>query len=193
MRYTKLSYAILVGIVLCVLMYVINVLTEIIVRLDKIEKNIETIQEDVDTLGKLVRTKYKISVSKSDLDCLIKNIYYEAGNQNNTGKFAVAHVTLNRLQHGYWGDTICKVVYAPSQFSWTKLKKLPKPNHDLWKQCKMIALETLNGARISGLEKSLFYHADYIKMPKWAAYDFQIGQIGQHIFYSRAKSSRVSL
>jgi len=65
----------------------------------------------------------------NELICLAKNMYYEAANQGPLGQKAVAWVTVNRVKHWRWFDTICKVVYQPSllpitkpracQFSWT--------------------------------------------------------------------------
>lgn len=158
----------------------------------------------------LVRNEYRLSVMEQkldyiiygsdpveytpkDLDCLAKNVYHEARGENNVGKYAVAQVTLNRLKTGYWGKNVCQVVYAPKQFSWTN--KLPAKPLDLssWKDSLDIAKATLLGARVRDLDRSLFYHADYIKTPNWADSNSRVTQIGQHIFYNKAKNSWLEL
>jgi len=48
---------------------------------------------------------------KKQLTCLAKNIYFEARNEPFAGQFAVALVTLNRVNDTAFPDTICKVVY----------------------------------------------------------------------------------
>lgn len=152
-------------------------------RMDEIELKLDSI----------INTGETVAYTKHDLDCLTKNIYYEAGVEPIEGKFAVANVTLNRLKTGYWGNTVCKVVYAKAQFSWTLKKKLPTPNPDLWEESQRVARNSLNGYRVSGLGKSLFYHANYITTPNWAEDRHYITQIGQHLFYKKAKNSWLSI
>jgi spore germination cell wall hydrolase CwlJ-like protein len=137
----------------------------------------------------IIDSGQKIQYTKEDEECLARNIYYEAGIESDEGKFAIAHVTLNRLHSKFWGDSVCKVVYSKAQFSWTLQRRLPRPDAELYKRCQYIAHASLNGKRVRGLEKSLFYHADYIKTPNWADNQNLALKIGQHIFYNRAKNS----
>jgi spore germination cell wall hydrolase CwlJ-like protein len=51
-----------------------------------------------------------INVSSKDVDCLAKNIYYEAGSEPEEGKVAVAMVTINRVRDGRFGKSVCAVV-----------------------------------------------------------------------------------
>jgi spore germination cell wall hydrolase CwlJ-like protein len=149
------------------------------VRMDMLEEKIDDV----------IQVKEHIKYTKNDLDCLTRNIYYEAGVESQVGKFAVAHVTVNRLKTGYWGNTICKVVYAKKQFSWTLARKLPQPNSQLWAESEDVARKVLAGHRVRGLTKSLYYHAIYINDPVWADQKHEAGQIGTHVFYNRAKGS----
>ena len=152
-------------------------------RMDQIEHKLDDIIQTNDTV------KY----TKHDVECLTKNIYYEAGIEDSAGKYAVANITINRLKTGKWGDTICKVVYAPKQFSWTLKRKLEKPNPQVWAESEQIARASLKGARVRGLSKSLFYHATYIKDPHWVDSKHEVGQIGNHIFYKKAKNSSIEI
>ena len=154
-----------------------------------IEYRISTLSDKVDTITNIITTNETIKHTPADRECLIKNIYYEAGVEDIKGKYAVAHVTVNRMKTGRWGDNLCKVVYAPKQFSWTLKKKLHKPDPTVWAESRAVAINVLNGARVKGLEQSLFYHADYIRPPKWADMTQFVVQIGQHIFYNKAKTS----
>ena len=165
----------------CVLLTVLLFRQE--VRMDMIEEKLDDI----------IQTKEQVNYTKSDVECLTKNIYYEARGEDDRGKMAVAHVTLNRLKTGYLGNSICKVVYAKKQFSWTLLKKLPQPNSKLWSESELIARKVLAGYRVRGLAKSLYYHATYIKDPKWADTRHEVGQIGNHVFYNRAKGSNLAI
>ena len=125
------------------------------------------------------------------LDCLTRNIYWEAASEPFEGKVAVAQVTMNRVQDGRFGDGVCGVVYQKNiiyeklicQFSWVcetthKVRPVYQP---LWKESELVAKKVLlENFRLPGLNGALFYHADYVspgwKLPK-------IDKIGRHIFY----------
>jgi spore germination cell wall hydrolase CwlJ-like protein len=49
-------------------------------------------------------------------DYLIRTIAFEAPDESDEGKAAVAHVILNRKRNGRWGDNIKDVVTHPWQF-----------------------------------------------------------------------------
>lgn len=60
-----------------------------------------------------VETTPKLPVYQLDVEnsmCLYQTIAGEARNQPISGQIKVAEVIFNRLDHGYWGDTVCEVV-----------------------------------------------------------------------------------
>lgn len=139
--------------------------------------------------------KTTIKYTHQDFECLARNIFFEAGTEETLGKLAVAQVTLNRLQTGYWGDHICDVVYSPEQFSWTKDHQLSIENlkGEHWNDSVLAAKIILeNGIRIRQLKHALFYHAEYVN-PSWSDVTSRIGVIGRHIYYERAKGSWLEL
>jgi hypothetical protein len=158
-------------------------------KLSNIEETVSSLNNKVEDLNRVVKTTETVKYDHKELECLAKNIYYEAGVEDRVGKYAVGHITLNRLKTGYWGKNICDVVYSKAQFSWTLKKKLPKPNSALYAESESIAWDIIHGYRVESLDKSLFYHADYIKDPHWADANAKITQIGRHIFYSKARNS----
>ena len=132
-----------------------------------------------------------IKENLKQLDCLTRNIYWEAANEPVEGKIAVAQVTMNRVDDGRFGDTVCKVVHQKThvsqrivcQFSWVcenKHKVQPiAPNH--YKESEEIAKKVLfENFRLPSLTEALFYHADYVN-PRWNKK--RIVKIGRHIFY----------
>jgi len=125
------------------------------------------------------------------LDCLSKNIYYEAAKEPFEGKVAVAQVTLNRVESGKFADDICGVVYQRNifmekivcQFSWyCENSSKAKPIYTaLYKESEEVAKQVLlENFRLPSLKSALYYHADYIN-PQWKK--TKITQIGHHIFY----------
>lgn len=162
----------------------------LLILLFRQEARMDMLEEKLDDI---IQVKEHVKYTKNDVECLTKNIYYEARGEDHRGKYAVAHVTINRLKAGKWGDSICKVVYAKKQFSWTLAKKLPRPDSKVWAESEAVARSVLAGYRVRGLAKSLYYHATYIKDPKWADTRHEVGQIGNHVFYNRAKGSNLAI
>jgi spore germination cell wall hydrolase CwlJ-like protein len=126
-----------------------------------------------------------------ELECLTRNIYWEAASEPFEGKVGVAQVTLNRLASGRFAPSVCGVVYQKNifyekvvcQFSWFcepahKVKAIYKP---LWNESEEVAKKVLlEGFRLPGLKDALYYHATYIN-PGWNRK--KITTIGHHIFY----------
>ena len=137
----------------------------------------------------LFKDMHTIRYTARDLDCLARNIFFEAGTEDTMGKYAVAQVTMNRVQTGHWGNTICAVVHSPDQFSWTKDRELAtiKLDSNNWYESRAVAKAVLSqGFRLKTLKNALYYHADYTT-PPWRDNDQQIGKIGRHIFYTKAR------
>ena len=125
------------------------------------------------------------------LDCLTRNIYWEAASEPFEGKVAVAQVTMNRLASGRFGDSVCGVIYQKNvfyervicQFSWVcenthRVKPVYQP---LWQESELVAKKVLlENFRLPGLKEALYYHADYVS-PGWKKP--RIDKIGRHIFY----------
>ena len=108
---------------------------------------------------------------KSELSCLVRNIYFEARGESLLGQVAVAKVTLNRAKN----LSVCEVVYAPKQFSWTSTKyKLPV---EIPMQIYTAAYLALNSNF-----SATHYHATHVN-PAWATKLTKLGQIGNHVFY----------
>lgn len=140
-------------------------------------------------LDNYIKVKYghllkKARYAKRDLKCLSMNIYYEARNQSIRGQQAVADVTLNRVKHKRWPNTVCGVVYQRMQFSWTINGRHYTPrDKDAWKQAKAIAFDILeNNGKDRFSDGAVFYHADYVN-PRWNRNMVKITQIETHIFY----------
>ena len=135
--------------------------------------------------------KEKVKLTDDEKKCLALNIYHEAGVEDHDGKVAVGQVTLNRVRSGRWGDDVCEVVYAKAQFSWTLWEKNHKvmPKGPLWEKSLVAVQSIIEGEKKPELTNVMFYHTDYIKKPKWADDKYKVVQIGQHIFYTKAKQA----
>ena len=162
-------------------------------RIDRMEEQVTGIHNDVTEIKDAIleRSSVHAKFTPKEFECMVRNIYYEAGVENDMGKYAVAQVTLNRKKSGYWGKNICNVVYSKAQFSWTKVKERAwsRPKDATWERSREIASQVLNnGVRVKPLKQALFYHADYVS-PNWRDNKRKIMKIGTHIFYTQAKGS----
>ena len=119
-------------------------------------------------------------------ECLALNVYHEARSERIEGQIAVAHVTMNRVKHSYFPDTICDVVYANKQFSWTWTVKDHTPHEAAaWKKAQVIARDVMIGNTEDPSKGATFYHANYVN-PFWAK-DKSMSVtkiIGLHVFYA---------
>lgn len=124
-----------------------------------------------------------VKVTKRELLCLAKNIYYEARGEPVKGQIAVAQVTLNRVTHRTEFDaSICQVVYAKQQFSWTD-EKHREPRGEHWAIAQAIALQVVQGTAYLPNFNALYFHNTTVK-PRWRKTRQLLSQIGNHIFYA---------
>lgn len=125
--------------------------------------------------------------ARTQVDCLADNIYHEAGYEPDSGKVAVALVTLNRVQDPRYPKDICSVVKqkvkSTCQFTWWCENKITNRNKEAYENSKEIALYVYaNRERIKDFTQgALFYHADYVR-PNWKGLE-KTAVIGRHIFY----------
>lgn len=122
-----------------------------------------------------------------EVECLAKNIYYEAGSESRNGKIAVAEVTMNRVQSRQFPRTVCGVVYQKTkgtcQFSWVCQNGNRIRSVSAWRESLQIAENILISKRKYGIiGNAMYFHADYVD-PAWADEKRLIAQIGNHIFY----------
>jgi spore germination cell wall hydrolase CwlJ-like protein len=122
-----------------------------------------------------------------EVECLAKNIYYEAGSEPRNGKLAVAQVTMNRVKSNEFPRSVCGVVYQKSkgvcQFSWVCEKDLHPRYGKEWKESLKIAESILiNKKSYNVVGTAKYFHATYVD-PAWSNTKNMVAQIGNHIFY----------
>jgi N-acetylmuramoyl-L-alanine amidase len=116
------------------------------------------------------------------LDCLARNVYYEARGESLAGQYAVAEVTMNRRASLAYPKTVCEVVYQEKAFSWTEYEVLDEPDGDAWLRATRVAEEVYYQRRPPALPGVLHFHAVYVR-PDWAKDRKRVARIGQHVFY----------
>ena len=169
-----------------------KVTTELGSRLSQYEEHNVLLSSQVDVMStelEFLRLSYeeKQKVMR-EVECLARNIYFEAASEPKNGKIAVAEVTMNRVKSKEYPRTVCGVVHQRTkntcQFSWVcqNKDKIPK-NSNAWRDSVKIAENILISKKEYGIIGSAkHFHAEYVS-PEWAESKRMIKKIGQHIFY----------
>lgn len=152
----------------------------------------------------------EVDTSKVDLEqayCLAKNIYYEAKGEDIRGQFAVASVTLNRVNDSRFPTTVCEVVKQTTisnvskklvcQFSWyceadKKGKEIPVRNKDgsinqhvvdQFQVASIVAITALSGTVEDNTNGATHFHNPYTSNPAWRHSLKKTMRVGNHDFY----------
>jgi N-acetylmuramoyl-L-alanine amidase len=130
-------------------------------------------------------------VQAAEIDCLAKNIYFEARGEPESGQKAVAYVTVNRTKSGLYPNKVCNVVHQARnghcEFSWVCHKPKAVSDWHAWEQAVGIAtvvLATYNPAADPSHD-ALFYHVKKIHKPIAKGKFKCTAQIGNHKFYKK--------
>jgi spore germination cell wall hydrolase CwlJ-like protein len=127
-----------------------------------------------------------------DRDYMIRTIVFEAADEPEEGKIAVAYVVLNRIKSGGWGDSIKDVVTSPWQFEpWmTRREEIEKlsPDAPSYKNAAQIADAVLAGQVPDPTAGAMYFLNPTVvrerrggSLPSWAQGEGQ--PIGNHTFY----------
>ncbi len=127
-----------------------------------------------------------------DRDYMIRTIVFEAADESEEGKIAVAYVILNRIKSGGWGDSIKDVVTSPWQFEpWmTRREEIEKlsPDAPSYKNAAQIADAVLAGQVPDPTAGAMYFLNPTVvrerrggSLPSWAQGEGQ--PIGNHTFY----------
>jgi spore germination cell wall hydrolase CwlJ-like protein len=136
---------------------------------------------------------YQLRQRVDERDYLIRTIAFEASDETEVGKVAVAYVVLNRKKGGRWGDSIKAVVTHPGQFEpWmTRRREIEalSLNDPRYQRAAIIADAVLSGqtpdptaGATHFLNPSIVRERRGGSLPPWALGEGR--SIGSHMFYS---------
>ena len=126
------------------------------------------------------------TLSKVQIECLVKNAYFESRNQGVKGMQAVTWVVLNRTKHPAYPSTPCAVIAQPKQFSWYGNKPIQVKEKDAYTQAERVVEGVLSGKLKDNTNSSTHFHSARIK-PKWSSRLSYTTTIGSHCFYKMKK------
>jgi spore germination cell wall hydrolase CwlJ-like protein len=120
----------------------------------------------------------------NEMLCLALNIYHESRGEKAVAQWAVGFVTLNRVKTAIWGNSVCAVVWAKSQFSWTVrgMGTLVPKEVNAWKEAQRKAFMLFRGQKADDPTHggTHFYLASI--HPSWTRMLVDKMRIGAHMF-----------
>jgi spore germination cell wall hydrolase CwlJ-like protein len=129
---------------------------------------------------------------RRNVECLARNVYYEARGEPPEGQYAVAEVTMNRKASRRYPATVCAVVHEKrwdaireryvGAFSWTEFYSVPEPAGEAWAFAQKVAEDVYYRRTPPRVDGATYYHATSIK-PSWARTQKRVARIGRHVFY----------
>ena len=146
-------------------------------------------------------------INPEEAFCLAENIYHEARGEGLQGQLAVASVTINRVKHSQYPDSICEVVRQTTitrtskkiicAFSWYcanngEAKEIPLRNKDgtinekvaeQFKQISEISIKILAGKMKDNTNGATHFHNPEQSQPAWANEMTLTKKLGNHHFY----------
>lgn len=175
--------------------------------MNKAEKVHEELKETIENRAAYNRMRdAELALRRSEfyaqeIECLARNMYFEARGEGQAGIDAVGFVTINRVRADRYPNTICDVVYQARldargnpirhkcQFSW-----YCDGRPDTVKEHQFIQLQRraefvyinyyLNDAMKDTTRGSTHYHATRVR-PHWSRHQNyqEVASIGDHVFY----------
>ncbi|GAB3731798.1 cell wall hydrolase [Luteimonas pelagia] len=125
----------------------------------------------------------------ADSLCLSTTLYLEARDQSLAGQQAVAEVALRRRDSGLWGDNLCDVVTARSQFAPAIVSPNTRlHNTEAWAEAVTVAMEAGHnwslpaGERREVVPEASHFFAHNLVSPTWRN-AYRVAVIGGHSFY----------
>lgn len=135
-----------------------------------------------DSLAAMVDAQGAPGAVDGDMKCLAGAVYFESKGESLEGQLAVARVIINRAKSGRFADSLCGVVYQPSQFSFVRGGGMPpiRLESTSWREAVAIAQIAIDDSWDSRAEGALFFHARRVS-PGWGK--AKLASIDNHIFY----------
>ena len=148
-------------------------------------------QKEVST----IKQKGVSTIKQKELLCLAHNIYFEGRGESLVGQLAIGMVTINRVNHKSFPNTICKVVWQRgrnkkkalvAQFSWTLDKNSNTPKAGIVWDAVLQLAKTMTkngdlGTTLDPTNGALYYHSTQID-PNWTNLT-KVTRIENHQFY----------
>ncbi len=127
------------------------------------------------------------AASGQDVRAMALNMYHEARGEGRLGMLAVGWVVLNRMADKAYPDTVAGVIYQGCQFSWVCDGRSDRPRDGrAWRKALELAAELLDRPALDPTSGAMWYHASWVRNPRFGPRVARIARIGRHVFYTLA-------
>jgi N-acetylmuramoyl-L-alanine amidase len=120
------------------------------------------------------------TISDRHIECMAKNLYFEARGEPLLGQIAVAHVVLNRTRSDDYPSDICSVIYEPRQFTWTANSRAKIKDWRLFLELKDLSKRVIMNTVKDPTQGALRFH----RVKPQSRKSNRSTIIGNHIFYT---------
>jgi N-acetylmuramoyl-L-alanine amidase len=131
--------------------------------------------------------------SKTDIECLARNDYYEARGEPIEARIGIANVVLNRVRHRRYPNSICGVIHeirdGACQFSWYCSHRFShQTDVKAWRMSLTIAKMVLDkDRRIYDPTHGALYYVEKAANVAWTKGFKDYVTLGNHRFYFERK------
>ena len=131
------------------------------------------------------------AANRDDVRVMALNMYHEARGEGRLGMIAVGWVVLNRMADKAYPDSVAGVVYQGCQFSWVCDGRSDRPRDArAWGRALQLATELLDRPSVDPTRGAMWYHATWVRNPRFGPRVARIAHIGRHVFYARVEQVR---
>jgi spore germination cell wall hydrolase CwlJ-like protein len=118
-----------------------------------------------------------------DVACYATAVYHEVNTRTLEEKVGVINVIRNRLRSGYWGHSVCSVVYADNQFAVQDESHYPVDERS-YLETKLLVIDTVVFHKHTNpVANALYFHDDSIPPKKEWFGKRKKTHIGRMVFY----------
>ena len=119
------------------------------------------------------------------IECLARNMYFEARGESTAGQLAVGQVTINRVGEKGFPRSICGVVNQRSQFSWVGKQSTisqPRVYKQIYAMAELLYEDYYQRQKFPDLvDGATHFHTSAVN-PQWRG-KLLVVRIGNHNFY----------
>lgn len=156
--------------------------------------NYPTYTDVVEYVANPIEVQWEVEYNiDPEIWCLAEAVYFEAKGEPLSGKIAVAQVVLNRVNSPQFPNTVCGVVYQPSnnperpaacQFSFTcSGRELKVTEYIKWDESVMVASQLYYGILYSDIKAKHYVRCGLRR--SWMREMYQSRKVHNHCFYRR--------
>ncbi len=133
---------------------------------------------------KALHERANFAFTEKEIQCMARNLYFEARGEGSVGMAGVGYTVLNRVATRGYPKSICGVVHQPGQFSWVKKgRNNVIRNQASYAHAREIAIAVMTGTIENPIDDSIFFNHKSLR-PSHTRTAALRASLGNHRFYA---------